>query len=774
MTDRRFARSVLQWVGSHSDLIRLAAITGAVFVLLSPWLPDSDLAIVSPTDLGTDFVTKQWPNAAYIVRAWQHWGELPLWRTTALGGVPIVGNPSMLLAYPLYWLVFLFPIGWAITLYFALHLMWAGWGVYGFARRALGLSSGAALLSALAFALSTKVVAHLGGGHIDIVAAVAWLPWLWWAVDGVARRPGWLPVAGAAVAVAAQALTHLPTLWLSALVTGCWWLSARLADRASGASRRWLWSGCAGLGALVLAMGLSVVQIWPMLELLPFSTRNTMTLYEAGQHALPVPLLVGLVLPTALAFPEWVIYAGVVTLALAPASWLARDSTRGWRFIIALVVLGTLFSLGRATPLYALLFRVLPGMSWLRVPSRMMFLVQLAWALLAGMGWDAVGRAKLRWTPVLVGWWAVLALLVAVGAVWSRWVPGALAVPVGSVAVAVGTLLVLVGRSRVRAVRLYTPVALAVLILLEAAVLIPQFVARGRVSTLMTPTPAVNFLTSQPGYFRVYSPRGLVSLAQAVIYGLETVDGNDPFQFDHYVRWANAASGCDLDAYAVSVPTCAGNEVDPEAYLRAQPDEALLGIGNVRYVVAHHALSQWPSLVWQSGSVRIYENLAELSRAFVVPAVVVEPNDTAALALLQARGPTAVATVPRTTQDTLPAGAAYRTAQVIHWTPNRIEVQANGPGWLMVSQVWAPGWRAYVDSVQAEVYRTDVAFCGLPLPNGSHTVTLTYTPTGWVRGRWIGLGVVTATVVATVAVLWNQRRGASYGRRSKTSIPSDP
>jgi hypothetical protein len=157
-----------------------------------------------------------------------------------------------------------------------------------------------------------------------------------------------------------------------------------------------------------------------------------------------------------------------------------------------------------------------------------------------------------------------------------------------------------------------------------------------------------------------------------------------------------------------------------------------------------------------------------------VPAVVVEPNDTAALALLQARGPTAVATVPRTTQDTLPAGAAYRTAQVIHWTPNRIEVQANGPGWLMVSQVWAPGWRAYVDSVQAEVYRTDVAFCGLPLPNGSHTVTLTYTPTGWVRGRWIGLGVVTATVVATVAVLWNQRRGASYGRRSKTSIPSDP
>ena len=83
-----------------------------------------------------------------------------------------------------YWLIFLFPIGWAFTVHFALHLIWAGWGVYGFARRVLWLSPGAAFLSAL-FALPAKMVAHLGGGHVDTIAAVAWLPWLWWAVDEV-------------------------------------------------------------------------------------------------------------------------------------------------------------------------------------------------------------------------------------------------------------------------------------------------------------------------------------------------------------------------------------------------------------------------------------------------------------------------------------------------------------------------------------------------------------------------------------------------------------
>jgi hypothetical protein len=749
------------------SLVLCLTVAGAVLALLAPWLLDGDLAIISPTELGSDFVTKQWPNAAYIVQAWQQWSDVPLWRTTALGGVPIIGNPSMLLAYPLYWLVFLFPISWAFTFYFALHLIWVGWGVYGFARQVLRLSPGAALLAALSFALSAKVVAHLGGGHIDIIAAVAWLPWLWWAGDGLARRPSWLSVMGTAVAAAAQAVTHLPTLWLSALVVGCWGLYVRLADRAPGTPRQWLWSGVAGLGALVLAIGLSAVQLWPMLELLPLSTRSAMTLSEATRHALPVPLLVGLVLSTALAFPEWAIYAGVVTLALAPASWLARDLTRGWRFFVALVILGTVFSLGCATPLYPLLFRILPGMNWLRVPPRMMFLVQLAWALLAGMGCDAVRQAKLQRIPALVGWWTVLILLSAVGTLWSHWFPGILAVPKGSVVVAILTLIVLVGQSWVRVVQPYAPVMLAVLVVLEAMALAPQFIARGRMSTLAMPTRVVDFLASQPGHFRVYSPRGLVSLAQAVAHGLETADGNDPFQFDHYVRWMSAASGCDLEAYSVSVPACAGNEVDPEAYKRAQPNKVLLGIGNVRYVVTDHVLDQWSSLVWQSDSVWVYENPAVLPQAFVVPAITAETDDAATLTMLQSYNPTEIATVTRAPEYASLSSASYHVAQVISRQPNRIEVQADGPGWLVLSEVWAPGWQAAVDGTQTEVYRTDVAFCGLPLPDGSHVVSLMYAPTGWVWGRWISLSMVAATAVATAIVLWNRCRHASTGAARK-------
>lgn len=705
----------------QSGLVAGLSITAAVLILLAPWLFDVNAAIVSPSELGSDLITKQWPNAAYIVRAWQETGELPLWRTAALGGVPIVGNPSMLLAYPPYWLIFLFPIGWAFTLYFALHLIWAGWGVYGLARRVIGLSPGAALLAALAFILSAKVIAHMGGGHVDVLAAVAWLPWLWQAADRLARQPSWPSVAWAAVAIAAQVVVHLPTLWMSGFVAVCWWLAVCLSDREGRSVGRWLRCVVAGLATLALTVGLAAVQIWPMLELLPLSTRGALTLAEATQYALPSPLLIGLLFPTALAFPEWVIYPGAVTLALAPASWLARRRVRGWVFLVAVVVGGVVFSLGRATPLYPVLFRLLPGLAWLRIPSRAMFLVQMSGALLAGMGWDGV-RLLARRVPALVVWWIALLLLLAVGVAWTFVAPGVLAVSAGSLIVAVVAVAVLVWRSERAWLR---SGALVALVLVEALILSPWLIDRQPITLLTSPSPVVRFLAAQERPFRVYSTRGQVSLIEAVAQGLETADGNDPFQFNHYVAWMNAASGCRATGYSVSVPTCAGSEVDPQAHLQARPDGAQLAWGNVRYVVTDHAIPQWEPPLWQSGALRVYENTAFLPRAVVVEDNAIDPQ----------------------------------AARVTRWTPNRIAVEAQGPGELVISQVWAPGWRAAVDGAAVTLQRSHGAFCGLSLPAGFHTVELNYAPTGWVWGRWVSLA---ALVGVSAGSLWSGRIPKRY------------
>src|SRR5690606_30502155 len=55
--------------------------------------------------------------------------------------------------------------------------------------RLLEIRDEAALLSALAYALSPRLIAHLGAGHLDLVYALAWWPWLMGSVKNLTLSP---------------------------------------------------------------------------------------------------------------------------------------------------------------------------------------------------------------------------------------------------------------------------------------------------------------------------------------------------------------------------------------------------------------------------------------------------------------------------------------------------------------------------------------------------------------------------------------------------------
>jgi hypothetical protein len=397
-------------------------------------------------------------------------------------------------------------------------------------------------------------------------------------------------------------------------------------------------------------------------------------------------------------------------------------------------------------------------MKWIRVPTRMFFVVQLGWAVLAGMGWQALGQIKGRKALPLLIWWSVLLLLVIIGAAWTHWFPEMLAVPTTSIVIALIGLPCLAIHTWTQKLRHVTPTIMVSMAVLESLALTPLFMASTLASDLTQPTPAVEFLTEQGDFGRTYSTQGLIPLTQAVSHGIETVDGYDPVQLEYYVTWLNRSSGCDLTGYSPSVPTCASPEIDQSAYLRAQPNGRLLGIGQVQYILANHALDQWPLPVWQSGSERIYENEGMLPPAFVVPQVIEESSDEAAMSLLRSSDPSTVAVVSE-----LPGGIQMgnwqgQEAMTIRTGPNTLQVESEGPGWLVVSEIWAPGWQAALDGRPVEVYRTDVAFLGVPLPTGSHTVEFEYSPVGWAWGRWVSLGTAGFLLLTTTLVLLVSRR----------------
>jgi uncharacterized membrane protein YfhO len=87
-------------------------------------------------------------------------------------------------------------------------------------------------------------------------------------------------------------------------------------------------------------------------------------------------------------------------------------------------------------------------------------------------------------------------------------------------------------------------------------------------------------------------------------------------------------------------------------------------------------------------------------------------------------------------------------------------VDADTPSLVVVSQLWYPGWRVYVDGQPAgPPLRVDYLFQGVPVAAGQHRVDLRFAPALWPAGWGLAfLGVL--IVVVLWAMSWRARRAA--------------
>jgi hypothetical protein len=759
--------------------------------------------VYQPAD-GGDLVSFLYPTYRFAAATLAS-GELPLWNPHLYGGAPFIGDIQAGFLYPpnllLFWLWPDFPYR-ALQILSIAHIAWAGLGMYVLlrtlrwplpedaARPVAGspLAGAAALFAALAFQFSDPLVIHLG--NLNLMAVLSWLPWVLAAyLHGLETgRLAWTAAAGVLFGVSIYAGHAQSTLYLGvalAALTVGWLLSRRPAVWPS-----WIvWSGGRLLTVAALAALLAAPVLLPSLELTGHTARADFTYQDTTAFSLAPTQLIGLIAPgffgrgPALHWSLWdrveMPFLGVAALLLAVGALLLATAAlrrRLWPWV-GLALLGLLAGFGVYAIVHGWLTLLVPGLAQMRAPARGLVLWSAGVSVLAGVGLDQAlrrgtavlsapggdswrgllrrgGLALLATLPLsylallltqenetaflrasvaalalvfaALWWLATWAVVAGQAAGWWR----------GSVSAA---LLVAVLYLDLSAAGAYTDVS-------------PDDPTRG-----FDQAEIVAFLAADPEPFRIDTRTGIDALWQpdtAALYGLDDVGGivNPLTLAEWHAQW-EAIGGRHTRAYDLL---------------------------NVRYVIVADDTplpgDKFEPALDAVGGLAVYRNRAALPRAWVVHDSRVATDPANALAQLQAADfdPTTSVTLLDAEMDVAtpfgpvdPATPPSR-AQVTARSANRLSVETEtvGPGFLVLSEVWYPGWRATVNGAPVPVLRVNGSLRAVPVPAGASTVELWYAPRSW---RW-GLalaGVGLAGVVALV-VLDRRLRGQATPGESAT------
>lgn len=709
--------------------------------------------LVGPQKQGHNDLTDYFIASREFAAASVREGEWPLWNPYLCLGEPYTGNPQSALYYPPNWVTLIWNARVSLSWLLVAHHFFAGLGAYCLARR-YGLSWTSALLAGVVFLGAPYLVVQAAEGHYPQICAVAWIPWSFLAYESFRARctrrangeagPAESSAWSVAAIVGSLSLCFFcghaqETYYLVLLLTGCVAAdAARLCRQGSRRAAGTLIGGwcCAG----VLTAGVVSIDLLPTFLATLRSARPTLQSTSFGWTALNVSSLRELFDPFALTRPElwhggmapfWekLFFFGVLPLVLALIGGI-RNGRRppALRFGVLWVVT-VVFAFAARGAAFDALSAAIPGLSWFRVPSRILFFTSFATAVLAACGLQVVLQAA-RTRPVLARCLAATAI--------------------GGCVLELGWF-----SSQVT----------------DTAVL--------RRLDDRSPELARLLAGSAPDH-RVLAVQEVLNDADATALHVPKVNGYEPAGPAAYLLVSRLLQG---DAQL---------SVDPAGFLPADPlrlDQRWLRLLGVRYAVrserqpaaelpdgwsAARSLELPESLRRREGhgsarsfSCEVLELESPLPRAYVVGEVRASAGLGEFVAAWPLLNPEREVSLAR---DVLPAGprAEFAPAQIVSESSRRLTVEArlDAAGYLVVSDLWFPGWTASVNGArEVPVLQANGLFRAVPLPAGVQRVEFRYVP----RGLYVGSLLSLFTLLILAWPLWRWVLAAFlFGKESRS------
>jgi O-antigen/teichoic acid export membrane protein len=863
--------------------------------------PQQGVSLPPHNELLSDLVLENLVWKQFIVESLDS-GQVPLWNPHLFAGVPFLAAGQHSALYPFSALFYVLPLARAYGV-FALFQLWLAGGAMYILARVLRMGRFPALIAGATYQLSAFFVVSIV--FPMIIAAAAWLPLLLAIVEIMIRKQEekgagpFVPIVYVllgAVALGIHVLAGHPEVLVYTLLVTAYYALVRLLMlwRRLGSWRPALRLGGWLAAMVALGLGLGAVQLIPMFELVTQNFRQgSVTYADVVGWAYPTRQVVTFLVPDFFGNPahhgywdlvsrQWVAlervagthwgiknyveagsYVGILPLLLALVGLLPRQWGRGGRdpaaapaaasasvhpdrrhvWIFAILALASLlFVFG--TPLYALLYYGLPGVSQLHSPFRWVFPYTLSVAVLAGFGANRLegsksGAGESRALQHLLSWGAILAGLALLTGLVAVFIAPEAFTPVADrllatfesaqrvfgsgmaflsyqwhnlltfalVLTASGLVLHLAQRpiflrlpslpilqagslaaSQATKIPIWKPLALLVLAV-DLLVFGLGFNPAADPAWLDFTPPAVEFLQEQttedggPWRLTTYQPQDAGPVTKTLnanipwLHGLYDARGYDSIIPAQYATYMQAIEGQGLLLY---------NQIAP-VYGEENLSSPLLDLLGVRYVATEGVINNDDYRLVYDGELRIYENVNVLPRAFALPATAAQWVDSAALPerlpSLDPRHEIFLDAITASHPDAPVPVTEYplHMAHIITYSPNTVfvDVEMPGPGWLILTDSYFPGWKAYrsdlypetsegqstdpepavpapgfepADETELEIARADGNFRAVYLEGGAHRVRFKYTPMSFKLGLYGSF--LAGVVLLLLALYW--------------------
>lgn len=675
-------------------------------------------------------------------------GKLPLWNPYSFSGTPLLANFQTAAFYPLNILFFILPFDFAWGVLIVLQPLLAGLFLYSYLRY-INVGKMGSFFGAWVFAFSGFTIAWLEWN--TIIQTILWLPLVLLAKEKLLKKVTlkWSIILFGAE-VCAFLAGHLQVLFYTLIISNLYLFikiiqfsvkNKRAGSLIGVAYKKYLPFLIIGLLVFIV----SSIQFIPTLQFISNSARQ----FDQGSYTkagwfLPWQNLIQFIAPDFFGNPatgnywgiwnygEFIGYIGLMPLifALYGIIFAMGKKTLFWGLVGFLALIFVL-----PTPLAKLPYILnLPFISTSQ-PTRLMVVVDFSLSILAALGFDWFLRnlkdrnnqKKLVGITLLVLLIFLIIWLFVINPSWMQSVlPDNLLVAkrnlifptITTVLIAIFffSLFFLRGDKR-RTIFMYIIVVTVTTVDLFRFGW--KFTPFTKEEWIFPSTKLIKIISDENDHSRFMAlDRRIMPPNFSVAYKINDVSGYDPLYIKQYGQLVSS-----WEKNAPDLSNASFNRIiTPQNY-----DSFITDLLGVKYLLSLQPLnSPKLQLVGLQGETYLYENKHAFPKAFFVENVVKVAEDNELLNKMFSLGDKLKTTAVLTDDLSLEPEPLKEneTVKIVNYSPNQVDilVDTEFKRLLVLTDIYYPAWKVYLDGVEVKLYKANFIFRGVVVPVGSHRI----------------------------------------------------